>query len=201
MYNQIADKLARILISNAGDCVDERYKNPEIVIYGIEMMLSSLVNLIVVMGIGGYFFGILSTVVFVLFFCPIRQFAGGFHAKTHMTCIVEFLILFLIIGKCTKFIRNMTIGLGIWCILGGIISLLSPIDVENKRLSQKHKRICKHKIFLLLFIESMCMIGFVILHKLDFIQMAVAALGLESILLTAGKIINQRGEKNVNCNM
>lgn len=55
MYNRIANKLANILVSFAGDSIDSRCKNIEVITYGIELLLSSVVNLILVMIIGGLF--------------------------------------------------------------------------------------------------------------------------------------------------
>lgn len=193
MYNIIANKLANILVSFAGDSIDSKYKNIEVVTYGLELLISSIVNLIFVMIMGEYFFGIFATFIFVLFFCPIRQFSGGFHAKSYMTCTVGFLFLFLLVGNVMMFIENAIVDFVLWLIFGGIILSVSPIDTENKRLEQKMKRICKKKIGLLLCMELISLVVFMVLGKILFLQMAVTALGLESILLLLGKIVNEKG--------
>jgi accessory gene regulator B len=192
MYNIIANKLANILVSYAGDSIDSKCKNIEVVTYGIELLMSSIVNLIFVMIIGGYFFGTFATFVFVLFFCPIRQFSGGYHAKSYITCTVGFLVLFLLFGNIMMFIENTIVCFGLWLIFGRVILSVSPIDTENKRLDQKLKCICKKKIGLLLCIELVSLIVFMILDRIIFLQMAVTALGIESILLLLGKIVNQK---------
>lgn len=74
----------------------------------------------------------------------------------------------------------------------GVILSVSPIDTENKRLDQKLKRICKKKIGFLLCIELVSLIVFMILDRIIFLQMAVTALGIESILLLLGRIVNQK---------
>lgn len=150
MYNRIANKLANILVSFAGDSIDSRCKNIEVITYGIELLLSSVVNLILVMIIGGLFFGAFATFVFVLFFCPIRQFSGGFHAKSYIICTVGFLGLFLLLGNVMMFIENIIVDFGLWFFWGEVILSISPIETENKRLNQRLKRICKKKIGLLL---------------------------------------------------
>ena len=91
MYNKHATKVANLLTSLAGsNSMENKDTDIQVIIYGIELLLSSFVNLILVMIVGGYFFGILPTLVFILFFCPIRQFSGGFHAKSYMTCTIGF---------------------------------------------------------------------------------------------------------------
>lgn len=172
--------------------MDCKYKNIDVATYGIELLISSAVNLIFVMLVGGHFFGTFATFVFVLSFCPIRQFAGGFHARSHMKCTVGFLILFLLFGKGMTLIGNRIVNFGLWIMFGGIILCVSPIDTENKRLDQKLKRICKKKIAMFLCIELVGVIVFMMTKKNDFLQMAVTALGIENILLIFGKIANQK---------
>ena len=90
------------------------------------------------------------------------------------------------------FIENTIVCFGLWLIFGRVILSVSPIDTENKRLDQKLKCICKKKIGLLLCIELVSLIVFMILDRIIFLQMAVTALGIESILLLLGKIVNQK---------
>lgn len=146
MYNRIANQLAKILVSFVDNDMDCKYKNIDVATYGIELLISSAVNLIFVMLVVGHFFGTFATFVFVLSFCPIRQFAGGFHVRSHMKCTVGFLILFLLFGKGMTLIGNRIVNFGLWIMFGGIILCVSPIDTENKRLDQKLKRICKKRL-------------------------------------------------------
>ena len=193
MYNKHATKVANLLTSLAGsNSMENKDTDIQVIIYGIELLLSSFVNLILVMIVGGYFFGILPTLVFILFFCPIRQFSGGFHAKSYMTCTIGFLVLYFVLGNGMSFVRNEWICFGTWIVLGGLVFVISPIDTENKRLDKQLKSECKKKIGLILCIELVVMIVFFGLGKLHFLQMAVTALCAECILLVLGWFVNQK---------
>lgn len=66
MYSKLANKLANVLISlGMKTDISNRYKDAQVISYGIELILSSIVNLILVLALGGYFFGIWKTIIFL----------------------------------------------------------------------------------------------------------------------------------------
>lgn len=202
MYHKIADKLANILILLAEkEVVNNKSKDVEVISYGIELLLSSVINLILVLMIGTYFFGILKTIAFILFFCPLRQFSGGFHAKSYLGCSIGFLILFLGIGSAVQFIGYGWICFLICILLICFIFLISPIDTENKRLDHGLREKCKKRIHLILGIELITVAIFFSLGQTEFLQIVVAALSVESFLLGVGQIVNRRRDKYVDCNV
>ena len=86
-YRLVAEKLMNRFFSTPNN---KEYH--DILIYGLEITLSILMNMIlvltlaVVLGIG------IETFVFCLFFMPLRFFAGGVHAKSHLACIGVFFL-------------------------------------------------------------------------------------------------------------
>jgi len=80
-------------------------------------------------------------VVVFVFFCPIRLFSGGFHAKTYWGCFFISFVTFWVIIIIGKYISINTIT----SILVLIISVLlvcsfSPVDNINKRIKSKERR-------------------------------------------------------------
>ena len=76
----------------------------KIYIYGFELLLSSVIGIMVLMMISitrGTAFAWLS---YLLGFIPVRITGGGYHAKTHFTCILSFSLLFLIFLLSSSFI-------------------------------------------------------------------------------------------------
>ncbi len=202
MYKKIADKLAGILISMESKREDgDISRNIQVISYGIELILSSVINLILVLVMGNYFLGIWKTIVFILFFCPIRQFSGGFHANSYVGCTVGFLILVLAAGYLVSIMEAIWYYLTICIICVIIISIMAPIDTRNKRLGEERRRNCKRVIRYLLCAEVITIIIFYLINNVGFLQAATMALGIEVVLLLLGKIINKQEESNVNCDM
>lgn len=71
--------------------------------YGIEITISSLLNIILIVTLGTIFNAFFESLVFLLCFIIIRQFTGGYHAESYFKCNLSFCILFLI----TLFINNV----------------------------------------------------------------------------------------------
>lgn len=202
MYHKFADKLANILVllAEKGDVVNSS-TDIHVISYGIELLLSSVVNLMLVLMIGFYFWGILNTIIFILFFCPIRQFSGGFHADSYAGCTIGFLILFLVMGSVIKLIEYEWIDFLGCLLLIGFILIISPIDTENKRLDRGLREKCKKRIRLILGIELIAIVILFLSGQMEFLQMAVTALSVESFLLGLGQIVDRRKDKYVNCNV
>jgi accessory gene regulator B len=62
----------------------------EIYIYGFEALLSTVLNAFLVL-ITGILIGLLKeTLIFLMGFALLRVYSGGYHAKTHLGCILTF---------------------------------------------------------------------------------------------------------------
>lgn len=80
-------------------------------------------------------------VVALLFFCPIRLFSGGYHAKTYWGCFFISLIVFLMIIVCGKYLIINNIILVLSLIISLIFILIfSPVDNINKRIKSEERR-------------------------------------------------------------
>lgn len=200
MYNRIADKLADMLIRMSGrNEKGDTVGNKEVISYGLELILSSIVNLILVLVIGEWMYGIWETIIFIMLFCPIRQFSGGIHANSYLKCTIVFLALFTVVGNLFYIIDNI-VSYFIICIVCIVyIGIMPPIDTENKRMSQELRNKCKKKVLFLLGIETVIIILFSVLRKKRFMCAAATAVFIESVLLAAGKIENRKTKEWVKC--
>lgn len=82
------------------------------------------------------------------------------------------------------------------------VGMISPVDTENKRLDKQLRDNCKKKIWIILGVEVVCVSAFFVFSRVEFLQAAVMALIIESILLGVGKLVNKKGEdKYVNCDL
>lgn len=102
--------------------------------------MSSVIGIMVLMMISitrGTAFAWLS---YLLGFIPVRITGGGYHAKTHFTCILSFSLLFLIFLLSSSFIDIQSITYIFLSLTTLIISLaVAPVEAINKPLSNERR--------------------------------------------------------------
>lgn len=112
----------------------------KIYIYGFELLLSSIIGIAVLIMIsitGGKIFAWLP---YLLGFIPVRITGGGYHAKTHFTCILSFSLLFLIFLLPSNFVDIQSITYILLSLTTLTISLaVAPVEAINKPLSNEKR--------------------------------------------------------------
>ena len=63
------------------------YSKKELIIYGSQLTLSTFASIVTILTLS-CFFNILYGSIFLLFFMPIRFYAGGYHAQTYRQCYI-----------------------------------------------------------------------------------------------------------------
>ena len=120
----------------------------EYAIYSILFTFSPLLFAIVV----GFFLGRpKECMVIILPFLFIRKFSGGFHAKKAWICFVCSSVLLVLCTVISSCIKSSPI---LWMVtIAAMISLMlcSPIDSENRRLSEEEKKCCKIATIIIVF--------------------------------------------------
>lgn len=130
--------------------------------YGIEITVSSILNVVLILGIGLITWNILESIIFLLLFIPIRQFTGGFHASTYFKCNLSFCILFLLVLILYHFTEKLlttylSILITFICVL--LIIAECPIENKNKPIPKKRKKF--HKIMAALLSTIYGIVGIV----------------------------------------
>ncbi len=123
--------------------IDDSSDEKEYYQYGIEITISSLLNVILIMGIGILFRSVIESIIFLVCFILIRQFTGGFHADTYLKCNCSFCISFLavLIMYHTTFDKiNIWCSVAISALCTAIIIFNCPIEHVNKPIPR-----CKRK--------------------------------------------------------
>ncbi len=68
--------------------------------YGIEITLSSVMNIVLVIGFSLILGDITAGILFLLIFIFVRSFTGGYHAPTYFRCNALMLLTFLTTFFC-----------------------------------------------------------------------------------------------------
>ncbi len=131
MVQQIANNLTDLLLKK--EIVKEEDK--EIYTYGLEALLSTVINTILVLIFGLLTGMLLETLAFLISFAILRVYCGGYHAKTHVGCILMFAGIY---GFAMLVLTIMPAQYqGIFSMVAGGLSLLiillyAPIEHKNR---------------------------------------------------------------------
>lgn len=151
--NQLANKFAAWIVSNGGSEDDL-----EVYAYGIECFLNTLLTFGIILAVGAITNRLLITIVWLIFFSPLRHSSGGLHAPNHIGC----LILSLSIGIGCLIVNPFLSGaVWSWCfVFGGLVSsviivfLFAPVIHENHPVSEPKVEKIKKTARLTILIES-----------------------------------------------
>lgn len=175
--------LAYLLKSNTISGTEEERAHYK---YGIEITISSMLNIILVMMLGLIFSKIKLSSIFLLLFISIRQLTGGYHAKTYFKCNLTMCISFtLCILATIQFKTHLNLPLMIiHLILSSLIILVfCPISNINKPVKTEAR--FKYKIISLIVTNLFSVMGYMIY----IVNMEIGLFIIMSIILINGLVI------------
>lgn len=191
MIRSIAIALAKHWAANGviGESDKETYQ------YGLELLISTFINLVIMIGISIAFGHPLIIVPYLLAFIPFRLFAGGYHARNHLFCILFNAITYFVSCLIALHVEESTGILA--CVIEASVSLalvflFAPVPAKNKPLTREEKK--RNRIIslvLVLFLVLLCVIFYYmhILHDF-FCRMLYCGEMVATILLLIGKHID-----------
>lgn len=166
-------------------------EDAEIYIYGINQILTSVLNVSSALIIGLIFGKFFEAAVFIVAYCSLRSFAGGYHAKTPLRCYVFSVIMLIIVLVGIKYLY-LTEWMYYVVLLAAalVVIVLSPVEDKNKPLDEIEHRVYKKRTILIVATELL--IGIVLkLMGLDNLFVAVVySFVVLSFMLVAGKVKN-----------
>lgn len=160
----------------------------EIYNYGLQVLMEKYLQIlcIIILGIIGKELG--GTVVYLIFYCKIREYAGGYHASTITKCRVCSLSITIAAIAILKIIPKIHISIVgiIIAFCGVLIFFLSPQQSENKPLTYEEKSKYRIKVFKYYFLSLfLFLIGY---RYTIFVKGVTCALVCVSFMLIVGKI-------------
>lgn len=139
MLENLAKSTACFFVSQ--NIVKSEYE--EIYAYGVEILLSTVINGIVVLFIAILSNTVLPSLFFFTAFILMRRSAGGYHARTHMGCMMILVAVHLMFMVLINVIPDSIIPiLSYFSIAYSCISvyLFAPVEHPNKPLSSDDRR-------------------------------------------------------------
>jgi len=128
--------------------------NVEVCTFGLQRLLIFLLNVFTYIIIGLVFDMPLESVIFILAYPPLRIFAGGYHAKSPISCYFLGVFLFglmLLLQRVAVVYNLPFIATGIIAAIG--IARIAPVESPNKPLEDIEVKIYGNSTKLIIQIE------------------------------------------------
>jgi accessory gene regulator B len=187
-----AKKIAEYLVKR-GEISNNDYE-VEYYRYGIEVALSSLLNLAIIIIIGIISMHIIESLIFLIVFIFVRQVTGGYHADTYFKCNLYLCLSFVLLLISYDFFSNnnnvyLVTAINIVSLL--IISIFSPVENKNKPIAKANRKGLKIKSIVFSIIISIISI---ILHckSIKYGSILSLILLLISMLIIVAKLKERR---------
>ena len=175
----LSDKLSKII---------EDENNKEIYTYGLEIILNALISYLLIIIMGALTGELIATVFYLICYSGIRLWAGGYHAKTHLRCILIFAFVYIFSIFVLKiFVRESSCIFYILFIDNFVIGLLAPASaLDNPIPNTKVKELKMRSIV----VSSALSIVIYYISFYDRIMAEYGVLGIScmTVLLVFGKI-------------
>lgn len=190
---RLLDVIMDFLSKNKDFDGDER----EVIRYGLEMFILKAIFSAAALAVGAFMHSFWECLVFIILFSAIRSYSGGYHADTRIQCFIQsvlmFVIVFAVLKVYTYFIPQILITSVIFAIS---LWFSSPIDTENRRLSDDERRLFKNKTRIFLCIEAIIAVVFYLLDYGSIFCAVMLAVITSGVLMLAGYIKNDICRKN-----
>lgn len=167
MVKSYANKMTKYLIKN------KKIKNNDfqLYLYAFEVLISSISNIVIILLIGAVFNRFIETLLFLLFYCPIRQFAGGFHTENYRRCLLFFITIYIsnifLIDKLISLKVTIPIVVMTFISFIGIVFMV-PQEHRNNPLSTAERK--KYKKIVMYIISFLLVISFIsINHSITYV--------------------------------
>lgn len=144
MIKKISDSVASKIVFETG-----HEEEKEVYAYGLQIIFNTLISIIMVMLVGICLHEVSGTIAFLISYCSIRLYAGGFHANTNEKCMAIFVFGYLIISfilSHVKVILNLY-SILILALINIAIIMWAPVEAYNNPIPVSHKNGMKLKAF------------------------------------------------------
>lgn len=121
------------------------YESIDVYQYGFEIVISTIIGFLITLVLGLLFKMVLLSFLYYIIFVTLRQFTGGYHANTYLTCNSIYAFTTIVIFGMTKlsaYSELYTINFHVTLLIFSVLTVwfCSPIENKNKPFTEKQKR-------------------------------------------------------------
>ncbi len=138
---------------------------------------------------------VLQMAVFILFFEPVRIYAGGFHAKSRLNCFFISVFMLITIVSAVRFTPDnylFPMSVMFTYSAGIVIWLLTPVGTENKLLDDTEKIVYRRRSKLVLILETVVVLISILFKQYNLPYIISLGLFCTALLLIIGYYNNYK---------
>lgn len=140
-------RLSRFILKQTSSIVKVDSDMYDVYLYGIEISISSVLNIVLIILMGIVVHDIIAAVCFLAYVIPLRQFCGGYHASTYFRCNAIFVLTFLADYLVTKVITYFGMGTELMeaILLLSLIPVImyAPVRNPHKEMDKAKREHCR----------------------------------------------------------
>ena len=188
---ELLTRLSRKIVNDLTRSDIVKAEDAEIYIYGINQILMYSINISSALIIGLIFGKFFEAAVFIVAYCSLRSFAGGYHAKTPLRCYVFSVIMLIIVLVGIKYLY-LTEWMYYVVLLAAalVVIVLSPVEDKNKPLDEIEYRVYKKRTMNIAAAEVMVCLALKFVGYDNLFVAVVYSFVVLSFMLVAGKVKN-----------
>ncbi len=168
-----------------------------IISYGIELILATVINFLIVLTIGIAFHRSIETIIFLAIYCSIRKYTGGYHAKNHMRCILTFSGFYLVciflwnrldlLEKHEYLFGGMLVSYVLIWVFAPCLDIKKKLtEIEIVSAKNKSRMIITIYVFILIVLNIGINKGY-----LDYVNVGNMSIIWTAISMIIGKVVNK----------
>lgn len=194
MINKMSDMILNFIKAN----LDFDGELEEVYRYGIEITISSILNIALILTASCIIGDIIIGLTFLLCFIPLRSYCGGYHATTYFRCNLIFLLTFLAVYfsglMMYTFLTGEAVEVYEAVLLLGFIPILifSPVKNINKELDEIQTKKCRFISMIIYAAIGIASIYFVLEEQL-YGAIIVMTLASVSVMIMVEIFMQRRG--------
>lgn len=150
----------------------------EVYQYGYRLLIEKICALILTIVIAVLFHAWLEIILFCSAFIPIRTFAGGYHAKHSLSCMVlsaGVLIFNIFAGRWILIAGFANYAFLLEIILFPVIAWMAPIENSNRKISESERSYFKKVVLVLYAVEVLAELVLMLCGKTDLTAFVILA--------------------------
>lgn len=166
--------------------------------YGMELLISDVLNTIIVLLIALFSHTLPAVVVFIAVFMGLRQFVGGFHANSHLSCMFTLVMVMMVFsyGICNVSGHITPIfSISFIMIALPIILCIAPVPHPNKPMSEEKGIKLRKRSIILAVALSAAVIALLVFQYQKISLYVSSGILLSAIMALLGHFLN-RGDNS-----
>lgn len=160
--------------------------------YGLEIFISSLLELTSILFISIFMDNFLETLLFFAAFIPLRVYAGGYHADTQIKCYMVSLGVYGLFTTLMRIVPTSWYTIIIYISIAMsliIVLMLAPVRHTNKTLTPQETKIYREISVLICTIEAIiALFGSIMFEENTWITAFTLGLSAETLSMIAAVI-------------